>query len=273
MEFYLSDLKEYIGSLHQADSYALFFKKYKIAVYENEEYLIGLESIKKSRPAQYDSPALLLAFIGLVQPPLPPYFRSSNKEPMKKAVPDKKIISFCKKFGMPYSGIRPKEFYPAIDDLVHDLAVVPNDIIDLEQFRYRVAWLYTRFQVWYELYLKEEKDYVKEYIKRVGETDRSVAKQLLALEVTARMDNARLISRYDRKKDKFILGVRAQSLFDVAYFHLGNLLTMNDEHIKQHLKTCKNPRCRRLFWALHGHQKYCEFCDRRTVHKQQKGGS
>ena len=101
---------------------------------------------------------------------------------------------------MPYSGLRPKKFYPAIDDLVHDLAVAPNDIIELEHLDIGLPGCILIFKSGMNCIQKKKEATLKKYIKRAGETDRpvlgetdqSVAKQLLALEVTARMDNSGL---------------------------------------------------------------------------------
>lgn len=138
------------------------------------------------------------------------------------------------------------------------------------------AWLYTRFSVWYALaHNQKDNKLLRDYTEgwssdEEGGLLREEAKKNLSLEVSMELDRVQVFSEYNR--GRFVLGIRTQSLLDVAYFHLANLITLPLPHVKLYLKDCKNPRCGRLFWADHGRKRYCEFCDRRIVHKQQKEG-
>ncbi|MCL6612471.1 MAG: hypothetical protein K6T66_13100 [Peptococcaceae bacterium] len=271
----LIDLKEYIGDLQAVKSFPLFFERYEIEEHEGKEYLTGHGFVKCDIPAIYNSPAILFAFINLVQPPLPQSFKSDNPAPMKKAVPDKRIKKFCKKFGMPYIEGRGNAFYPALEDMLQDNMHIHEAKLELRHFRFRVAWLYTHFQIWYALYSGEDKEKViPGFIagwEQAGKTKEEAAKDKLGKEVTMRMGNLPIAIEYTH--NKYVLGFRARYLIDIAYFHLANLMTMEKSDVRQHLKTCNNPRCRQFFWAQHGRQKYCVFCDRRVVFIQQKRGS
>lgn len=273
---YLADLKEYIGNLKQVGHLPLVFEEYEVATHGGKEYLEGTTLQRIDKPIRYDSPAVLLALVGLVNPPLPEYFKSNNNEPMKKAIPSKGIIKFCERFGMPYSESHPTSSLPTIGDILRDHTVLAEKgILDMDHLRYKSAWLFTRFHVWYEFYSGEKKG-AREYAARFKElypehSIEDAAKEGLASEVALKIDHIRILPQYSRTSGNFTLNIRAKDLFDIAYFHLANLLTMSTAHIRQHLKECQNERCSRLFWAIHGHQKYCEFCDRRIVHKQKKG--
>lgn len=273
MNTYIADLKAYIGNLKQSSSYSRHFREYKIS--QDKKCLVAKENIKTDKPSRHESPALLFAFIGLVRPPLPQFFKDKNKEPMRTAVPDKNILKFCRRFGMPYiDGNNGKDHLPAIDDFIQGLAVIPQALLELDHFRYKVAWLYTHFKVWHSLYSGQSKGGVlEEYANRnlvKEESTREAAAVLLGAEITMRLNNSRLTSEYNKESGSFTLGIRAQNLFDIAYFHLANLLTMKDATIQRHLKTCNNPQCNHLFWSEHGHSRYCELCDRRTIWSRKK---
>jgi hypothetical protein len=67
---------------------------------------------------------------------------------------------------------------------------------------------------------------------------------------------------------------QAISLFDVCYYQLAHMTTLDlgeyGEH-KRHIKKCRN--CGGLFWG-HGNKLYCDHCDRRTIWKRkQRGGA
>ena len=254
MDFNLGDLKEYIGSLKRVDNFTNFFRKYEFIEHEGKEYLAGKEHIQKEATTQYNTPALLFALVRLLKPPHPP--QHFDRGSLKKIIPNKNILRFCKKFGLPYI------------EKVNEL----DPGFELDHFRYRVAWLYTRFSVWYALTFQDERQpIIKEYATRWHLDEGSTleaAKKLLAAEVSMGMMNVRLTSEY--KNGKFFISLYSTSLIDVAYFQLAGLLTMKEPEVRSHLKTCNNPECKRFFWSLHGHQKYCEFCDRRTVHARMK---
>ncbi|MBC7342774.1 MAG: hypothetical protein H5U02_10095 [Clostridia bacterium] len=269
----LIDLREYIGDLQTVKSFPLFFKRYEIENHEGKKYLVGYDFVKRSVPAAYNSPAVLFGFVNLVQPPLPHSFLSDDETPMRQAIPDKRIKRFCKKFGMPYLEGR-GNLHPAMENMVWDYINLPVGVIELDTFRWRVAWLYTHFQVWYALYSGKNKTKIlSDFIagqEQTGKQIEEIAKDQLAHEITLQLEQLPITIEYAH--GKYVLGFRARYLFDIAYFHLANLLTMGKPCIKRHLKVCNNPRCRQLFWAQHGRQKYCDFCDRRVVFAQQKKG-
>jgi hypothetical protein len=51
---------------------------------------------------------------------------------------------------------------------------------------------------------------------------------------------------------------KAQSVFDLCYLQLSQLMLKPLHTWVRHLRLCEVPPCGRLFWAPHGHNKYCE---------------
>lgn len=252
--YFISDLKEHVGSLASSSGYVPHFKQYEITEIEGKEYLVGYEHKNKKGPVVHSSPKLLFDFVGLVAPPLPHWLKNNNKAPMKKALPDKRLIKFCKKYGLPY--VENSE---------------SGHCIELEHFRWRISRLYSYFRVWQAVFTGHDEDgYLKQYTQSplVG-GKRDQVNKCLALEVSLIVNNNKIHLEYDEAAGRFVLGIAARNLIDIAYFHLANLLTYENKYIKQHLKKCNNPRCSQLFWADHGRKKYCEYCDRRVVHAQQ----
>gem|GEM_PF-4144263 len=283
---YIADLRAYIGTLKQVDAYSWHFKKYTVSA--GGEYLWADGHIKDKKLTRYDNPSLLFSFAGLVQLPhsywsieeLVKKTTSDMNSDMKKAIPDKKIIKFCKKFGMPYwEEDDGKNLFLPVSDLLHEgqffilnHIAMPQVALRLFSFRFRVILLYIHFQLWHALYSGENKNgIIDEYVKRVLIKEGSVEKTAsmrLSDETAMNLRNLRITSKYEKNSNSFVLGIRALDLFDIAYFQLANLLTMKDAVVQRHLKTCSNQECGHLFWGEHGHNRYCPLCDRRTIYSR-----
>jgi hypothetical protein len=268
----ISDLKEYVGSLQSSNSYNPHFKEYIIQEGEEGLVLVGYGQTQK-KPATFHRPDLLFNMVSIVKSSLPEFF---DDDFLVEVIDNKKIIKFCKVYGMP----------------------VDSASVELKHLRYKIAWLKSRYLVWFALFnynnkgnFRENHDSEAELKKYVesrrlaekldskaaamlgGDTEER-AKVMLGHEVSMNLNNLGVLSLYNMENQAFQITLSAKNLFDVAYFQLANLLTMDKKYIKQHLKQCNNTiDCGQLFWALHGHSKYCAYCDRRVVHaKKNKGG-
>jgi hypothetical protein len=51
--------------------------------------------------------------------------------------------------------------------------------------------------------------------------------------------------------------LQARSVFDACYFQLGQLMLKPADEVARHLKDCAVRSCGRVFWADHGHEKFC----------------
>jgi len=64
------------------------------------------------------------------------------------------------------------------------------------------------------------------------------------------------------------------SLLDICRYQLNLLMTTEGADASKHLKECRNPDCRALFWAKHGNERLCDSCNpRSTDGRKSKQGS
>lgn len=54
------------------------------------------------------------------------------------------------------------------------------------------------------------------------------------------------------------------SLLDICKYQLNLLMTLKASDVAKHLKECRNPTCRALFWAKHGNERLCDICNPRS---------
>jgi uncharacterized protein YeaO (DUF488 family) len=72
-----------------------------------------------------------------------------------------------------------------------------------------------------------------------------------------------IVNQRCRAKQKYLFEVRKQitqahSVFDLCYLQLSQLMLKPADMWVRHLRCCEVASCGRIFWAPHGHQKYCE---------------
>ena len=250
-------------------------KAYDVIDYRGVDYLLGLSTV--STPVQCsDGLALLFDLLGLVEEPLPPFYRDFGDEgPMQRAIPADRILKFCAKYGMPDKPVPISD--TKLCEEVKRRGGNPDVVISLPDFRYHVAWLYHHFHTWQELDKGVRGPYSQRSIIRIlnlGRTElaseNDEIKAVLAAEVSAALSNVYSVITCDASSGEFGLDERSTGLVSLAYAQLARLLVASGKDSAQPLRFCANPECARPYVASHGHQKYCIHCDRRVVHRQRK---
>ncbi|HSL93872.1 MAG TPA: hypothetical protein VK905_04645, partial [Bacillota bacterium] len=251
------------------------FPAYAVIEHDGVDYVAGLGKRLSDAPDP-DTTELFFDLLGLVQEPLPPFYRDYEDEmPMQTAIPSERIATLTDKYGLPHhpSSVSDDILAKKIKELGGDLSAV----VHLPDFRYRVAWLYHHYQTWYELERNIRGPYTQRSLIRIlnlGHTEfASEGEELrlvLATEVSAALGNVRMVASYDAATGKFNLRQLTASLINLGYVELARLMAGETAKSADYLRRCANPLCGRLFIAAHGHQKYCINCDRRSVHRLRK---
>ncbi len=251
------------------------FPSYSVLERDGHDYLIGHGKTLPDMPDP-DTAALLFDLLGLVQEPLPPFYRDYEDErPMQTAIPAERILALSEKYGMPDL---PR---PVPDDIlqkqIRESGGDAGAVVHLPAFRYRAAWLYHHYNTWYELERSIRGPYTQRSLIRIlnlGRTDFASEDEelrlVLASEVSAVVAEIRLKAVYDHDKRTFAVRQLTSSLISLAYLALARMMAGETAKSAEYLRRCANPLCARLFIASHGHQKYCINCDRRAVHRLRK---
>lgn len=256
----------------------IHFPSYAVVERDGLDYLVG-QGKPMPDTTDIDSTALLFDLLGLVQEPLPPFYRDfEDEKPMQTAIPAERITALSEKYGMPDLP------QTAPDDIlaqqIREIGGDPGSIVNLPAFRYRVAWLYHHYQTWYELERGIRGPYTQRSLIRIlnlGHSDfvseDEELRLVLAAEVTQAVAEIRIKAVYDPGKRNFSLRQLTSSVISDGYLELARLMAGETAKSADYLRRCANPLCARLFIASHGHQKYCINCDRRTVHRLRKAKS
>jgi hypothetical protein len=293
---FISDLRQELGNLTTIKVTNLIFKEYiieKINDYKHDnitnsdEFIIGKELIMLEPPlsnklsefeferatSTYESSDLLFDLINIVELDgyLPAGFNRPNLDPI---MPTRKIIGFCRKYGMPFNVLKtiPDSFRADKNGGTMKYG------FSIQSFRYRLGFLYSFFRLWKGIQENNYKD-IDEYAFCVGIANEdkfdnrvnkiATIKRMLPLDMRGSLN---LLPRYDSSSDTFGFGIYANDLFDVAYYQLAAIMTKGTD-FKENLKICPpdGGGCGSIFWG-HGNQKYCKKCNRKTIwsRKQKK---
>lgn len=277
MKIFLSDMSKEIGKLSEVESFELKFKRYSIKEIEGMKFIVGEGKPTIRENMSFDKPDLLFSLINLVKGELPRYF---NEPHMDTIVSDEDILKWVEIHGIPYRD-------QTLNSKLGDEEWRPH-ILNLGKFKYKLAWLYSRFTLWKAI-IDEDEEKIKKYkyaaqnsykwiemdnrYKNVDEMTK--IKLALAKETTLLTDISVKLT-YNIHSQRYEFQLLSNSLMDIANFQLATLMTKERSDNKSHLKTCKMPGCNNVFWADHGNQEFCSNprCNKRNywyhTHRKKK---
>lgn len=271
-DIFIGDLLEEVGKLSEVKSFNLRFPEYKIKKIEGMKFVVGegkAENLLVNEKEIFDSPDLLFSLLRLSPGDSP------INSPSEIHIPDKEILKWVKKYGIPYQD---KELnFKLNDELIRD------DVLHIDGFKRKLFWLHGLFHLWKAL-IEEEEEGIKKFQYSLQffvqlenfinpEIDsEKLLKSAIATKISESFSDISLRLIYNKETNKYEFTLTASSLFDIAYFQLAALMTKSRSENKKKMKKCA--LCGSVFWAHHGHQKYCSMCPRQTAwsRKQKQKG-
>jgi hypothetical protein len=253
-KFFVNDLIQEVGNINAVNSYNFQFEEYEFVEIEGKKFIKGIGKAVNPYTNEnlLEGPELLFSLVNLVKGNLPQFF---DKEFMDPVVSDNDVLQWVKKNGIPY---RDKE--------LHYL-----NVLNLEHFKRRVAWLTARFNLWKAI-VEENLNEVKKWNFALQKYD-DLLKVQFAEETNELVIYQKALAKKigDSMKVKISLDytngfkfiVETDDLFSVAYYQFAALMTKEPSDSKKKMKHCSY--CNSIFWAKSAKKKYCSKCDRRTI--------
>lgn len=272
---FIADLQEEVGDLSEVLKINPKYETYEIELIEGKRFIVGKgkPDFLNKKEVTISGVDLLLSLVNLIKEDeeFPHYYNEPHMDPV---ISDDDVLKWVEKYGIPYKDRKLNEIYG--DEIWR------FDYLHLGHFKYRLAWLYTSFSLWKGL-IEEDRQQIEKF-KHAANTllgwlkieDEKInpgnptseiilIKKALAQSIGDKA-HIQLGLRYHSDLDQNVFTLQANSLFDIAYYQLGSLMTKTPSDSKKSLKSCSS--CHSLFWAKHKNSKYCHNpkCNRKNTY-------
>jgi hypothetical protein len=263
---FIGDLLEEVGNLTMVNSFNYRYEQYGFEEIEGKKYIVGKGFINQFEDElSFDGPELLFSLVNLVTGEMPEFFNSPH---LDNVITEENIMEWCEKYGLPYTD---QHFWE--NEKLNNKGYRFDNVLELNHFRYRLAWLYSQFNLWLGV-INDDSEEIKKWsfavkvnldainILHPSLTEIDSIKKALAYEIS-NITKVKVSLDYNVLKGTFEFKLLDQSLFSIAYYQFAALTTKSPSDSKKKMKNCNY--CNSIFWANSAKKKYCSNCDRRTI--------